>query len=127
MSRHLVFVYGSLKRGFRNHCMLEGSRFIGDAHTLETFRMHSMGGAFPAVVPDEDGAAIEGEVYSVDDEGLARLDRLEGYPRHYDRKQVKVDLGVGRHKKAWIYFYHKMHWGSVPAVAPDADGLLRWV
>jgi gamma-glutamylcyclotransferase (GGCT)/AIG2-like uncharacterized protein YtfP len=45
-----------------------------------------------------EGTAI-GEVYAVEERGLARLDELEGYPRLYDRQ--KLNLNDGR--QAWVY------------------------
>jgi hypothetical protein len=36
---HRVFVYDTLRRGHRNHSLLEMSKFIGEAATLRTYRM----------------------------------------------------------------------------------------
>jgi gamma-glutamylcyclotransferase (GGCT)/AIG2-like uncharacterized protein YtfP len=51
-------------------------------------------GTYPAVVLDQDGVDIEGEWFTVNGEGLERMDWLEGYGenrRHnyYDRVWVK--------------------------------------
>ena len=35
----LVFVYGTLLRGERNHSLLFGSRFIGDGYTTRDFEL----------------------------------------------------------------------------------------
>ena len=59
-----VFVYGSLKRGFRNHHFLETSRFIGPGTTRRDFDLLDLG-YFPAAI--RPGAfAIRGELFTVD-------------------------------------------------------------
>lgn len=93
-----VFVYGSLKKGFGNHKHhLEDQRFVKNV-TIEGFDMYSIG-AFPAIVDGE--GTIQGEMYKVSIEAFKSLDRLEGYPNHYDRKLVKCTTG----EEAWIYYY----------------------
>ena len=42
---------------------------------------------------------IQGEVYHIDDETLARLDHLEGHPSFYERKLVWLHDGTS----AWCY------------------------
>jgi len=83
-----VFVYGTLLRGEPNNGLLATARFMGQARTTRPFTMFDMG-KFPGVVV-EATCAIEGEVYDVDAETLARLDLLEGHPNFYERKQVLV-------------------------------------
>ena len=45
-----------------------------------------------------EGTAI-GEVYAVEEHGLARLDELEGCPRLYDRQMLSLNDG----RQAWVY------------------------
>src|SRR4051812_16582087 len=71
-----VFVYGSLKRGFRNHHFLETSRFIGPGTTRRDFDLLDLG-YFPAMIKGG-GFAIRGEVFMVDRRTLKSLDWLEG-------------------------------------------------
>ena len=75
----LVFVYGSLKRGLSNEHWLAGQEFVAEAVTEPGYRMYDWGG-YPGLVetgsPDN-GLAIHGEVWRVDDRCLAALDRLE--------------------------------------------------
>lgn len=89
MSKHLVFVYGSLKRGFRNHRVISGGEFAGVATTVARFNMLDVRGAYPALVTDlidrTKAGQILGELYNVDDDTLAALDKLEGYPDFYTR------------------------------------------
>ena len=59
-----IFVYGSLKRGFRNHHLLETSRFVGPGTTRRDFDLLDLG-YFPAAI--RPGAfAIRGELFAVD-------------------------------------------------------------
>ena len=74
----LLFVYGTLKRGCSNHGQLAGQKFIGLARTPPGYRLYDLGG-YPGIVAlanDHDG--VVGEVWSVDDEALRRLDHFEG-------------------------------------------------
>ena len=34
---------------------------------------------------------------------LIQLDRREGYPKHYERKELEVDLDDGTKENAWVY------------------------
>ncbi len=97
-----VFVYGTLKAGHGNHRLLETSKFLGEATTLPRYRLYDCG-HFPCLVDaGTDGCAIQGEVYEVDYEVLTDLDRLEGVPRHYQRKEIKL---AGFPVRAVAYFY----------------------
>lgn len=95
MSEHVVFVYGTLKKGYGNHHLLSRSKFLDTAVTRGV--LHDLG-AFPAARTNDSGGQIHGELYSVDDETLARLDRLEGIPTFYQRDKVETSKGP-----AWIY------------------------
>jgi gamma-glutamylcyclotransferase (GGCT)/AIG2-like uncharacterized protein YtfP len=93
--RQLVFVYGTLKRGEKNHHWLEGASWQGEAE-LNGVLLHDLG-PFPMAVIGE-GTAF-GEVYAVKVRGLARLDELEGYPRLYVRQLLSLSDG----RRAWVY------------------------
>jgi gamma-glutamylaminecyclotransferase len=86
-----VFVYGSLLAGEPNHRALEGARFVGVAQTEPRYSLHDLG-AYPALVADGTHAIV-GELYDVDDEVLARLDRLEGHPEFYRRDHITLADG----------------------------------
>jgi gamma-glutamylcyclotransferase (GGCT)/AIG2-like uncharacterized protein YtfP len=96
--RHLVFVYGTLLRGQVNHRLLDGARLLGPHRTEPCFTLYGLG-AYPGVARGG-RTAIAGEVYELDRTGLARLDRLEDYPRLYDRVLIPSPYG-----RAWIYVY----------------------
>jgi len=91
----LLFVYGTLKRGLTNHHHLGGARFVAEAW-MDGVALHDLG-PFPMAVAG-DGHAV-GELYRVDGDQLARLDRFEGVPRLYERRLRPLSDG----RQAWIY------------------------
>lgn len=86
-----VFVYGTLLSGEPNHHLLARAQLVGEARTEAAFDFVSLGG-FPAMVPGG-ATAVAGEIYEVDEPTLAALDRLEGHPRFYRRRPVRLDGG----------------------------------
>lgn len=77
MSR-LLFVYGTLKRGCSNHGQLAGQNFVGAARTPPGYRLYDLGGYPGIVAKPDDRDGVVGEVWSIDDAALARLDHFEG-------------------------------------------------
>jgi gamma-glutamylaminecyclotransferase len=130
---HRVFVYGTLKRGYSNHALLETSRFLGEAATLKTYWMITTG-VFPVVldaVPADFGLpplAIAGEIYHVDDATLEQLDHLEREGRSYHRKVTDVHE-AGRKVQAHIYVGVADYWHErrLPAWTIENElGELEW-
>ena len=107
----LVFVYGSLKKDYWNHCILGGSEFITDAVTIDPYILTDCG--FPYLItpeslpegPDKPNPApVVGEVYLVVDEHIQRsLDALEGVPNHYQHLTLDVMSGEGQKLKCLAY------------------------
>jgi len=97
MDHTLVAVYGSLRKGLHNHRLLANARCLGIDY-IPNFNMFSMG-SFPFLKPVETLALTTVEVYNASPEEFRNLDRLEGYPSFYDRKQVPTTYG-----SAWVYF-----------------------
>jgi gamma-glutamylcyclotransferase (GGCT)/AIG2-like uncharacterized protein YtfP len=95
---HSVFVYGTLLAGEVNHYLLREAALLGPHRTDPCYRMFGLG-AYPGVARGG-STAIVGEVYRVDAKVLERLDRLEDYPRLYDRVLIPSHYG-----RAWIYLY----------------------
>ncbi len=87
-----VFVYGTLMRGEGNHDLLARARFLGPARTQPGYALHDLG-SFPGLVAGGDHA-VEGEVYIVGPDTLARLDQLEGHPRFYQRAPIALGDGT---------------------------------
>ena len=86
--RSKVFVYGTLLAGEPNSRLLARAQRIGDARTEEGFALFDLG-AFPGMVRAREGIVV-GELYEVDRETLAALDRLEGHPSFYRRTAITL-------------------------------------
>lgn len=89
----LAFVYGTLKKGFYNHRLLEKSRFMGAA-VVKGYQMYDLG-SFPGIKESDPEKMIEGEVYEIDQKTLEALDRLEGEGSLYDRKETVAYMDDG--------------------------------
>ena len=140
MMTHLVFVYGSLKEGFHNHRLLRKNEAMGlGAATTANPALMLAGPGYPFLIDPEGHAAdlgdfvgrVRGELYEVDDELLADLDRLEGHPEYYRRKEVEiVPEDHPERVMAWVYFLpadtlEDAHRIPLP-VMPDAEGIVEW-
>ncbi|HYW93547.1 MAG TPA: gamma-glutamylcyclotransferase family protein [Gammaproteobacteria bacterium] len=90
-----VFVYGTLRRGGRNHHTLAGSRRLGSRGLGPGFTMLDLG-ACPGVI-EGGNRSVTGEVYRVPARLWPRLDALEDYPDVYTRRVVRTPFGP-----AWI-------------------------
>lgn len=92
---HEIFVFGTLKEGFPNFHENDGQRVDGHFLTLDRFALYLVGERCTPWMMDNtgDGHRVVGEVYRVDDNGLARMDRLErvGLADGYVRKEIIVE------------------------------------
>ncbi len=97
----LLFVYGTLMRGFPLHALLEGrAELVGEG--LAAGLLFDLG-RYPAALPSRDGL-IHGEVYRLKDSALWRaLDSAEG--SQYHRLEVGVRMAAGGRVTACIYWY----------------------
>lgn len=102
MAKTNLFVYGTLQRGQRQNGLLAGQEFVGPARTRPRYRLHDLG-RYPGLVEDEDqGVAVEGEIWRIDDETLQRLDDYEGVPHLYTRAEIALE---GLPGPVQAYFY----------------------
>ncbi len=103
-----VFVYGTLKRGFRN-AHWNGARYLGRYRSCEHYPLLVLG---PACLPwlseqPGQGARVFGELYEADAAQLARMDELEELDRAdwYRRGEIELEPeGGGEVLRAWVYF-----------------------
>lgn len=123
---HLIFVYGTLKRGHGNHYLLETSHFVGTGWTELPLFLAEAGipFAFPLPESPHNTRPVAGELYAVDAATRRRLDRLEGHPYSYRRTLITVLVG-GERYAAEIYIYQNPsgHRESTPI---NKDGCYEW-
>lgn len=86
----LLFVYGTLRRGGANHARLAAARFVGEGVTAARHALFV--GSFPYLATGPAVHRVRGEVYAVDADTLAVLDRMEGHPTWYERRPVAIVL-----------------------------------
>jgi gamma-glutamylcyclotransferase (GGCT)/AIG2-like uncharacterized protein YtfP len=100
MSKHLVFVYGTVRRGGLRAMpdLFPGAKFVGDASVGGS--LYDLG-AHPGLMLDGSGSTVVGELYEVEDEALNRLDDLEA-SSNYRRRRMEASLGDER-TACWVY------------------------
>jgi len=96
----LVFVYGTLKAGCKYHQEMAGATFLGPCSTPAEFALNTDPWGHPAAV--EGQTALEGEVYQLTEEHLAKLDVFEG--EAYTRHTTATPFG-----NTWIYTLKSPH------------------
>ena len=117
----LLFVYGSLKKGFDNHELLNKyAKRLGKAHTVKKFAMFEDSfGNYPYLI-NTPYSKIQGELYQITREELMqRIDEFEGAPEYYQRKKIEVKSHHGINR-AYVYI-------QTDATAPnDQEPLKEW-
>ncbi|PNX78242.1 hypothetical protein L195_g034219 [Trifolium pratense] len=112
---HLIFAYGTLKRGFPNHGLMEDLKTKDDAVFMDTCFTEN---PYPLVIGPHgipylinlpgSGQRVKGEVYAVSDEAVIRLDEFEGVRNgFYERIPVVVVTEGGEKVEAEGYFGHR--------------------
>jgi len=117
----LLFVYGSLKKGFDNHNLLsQYAKRLGKARTIKKFGMFEDSfGNYPYLIPTPH-TRIHGELYQITRKELMdKLDIFEGSPEYYERKKIEVKSHHGV-KRAFVYI-------QPHTTAPeDQESLKEW-
>lgn len=117
MQTNHLFVYGSLRKGFKSHAyeyiksyftLLGTATIKGTMYDMDTY---------PVVTSKDTGRLIKGELYEINNPlefsfAMAQLDDYEGlYPEEgqeadYEREAVDVNFN-GETITAWVYWYKK--------------------
>ncbi len=99
-----IFVYGSLKRGYALHHLLETSKFTGCCTTVPHYRIYDLG-SYPGLIEVPDGLPVHGEVYEVSDDTLRVLDEAEGVSEGlYARRPIRLlDSNDQPETSAWFW------------------------
>lgn len=108
-----IFVYGTLKKGFRNH-----DRFCGNAISIELAtvngRLYDTGWGFPAMqLSDNPDDIVHGEIITIPEADLPAIDRLEGVPRLYQRVEVMAVSDAGTESAAYCYVMEHLPPGAI--------------
>jgi gamma-glutamylcyclotransferase (GGCT)/AIG2-like uncharacterized protein YtfP len=104
----LLFVYGTLKRGEKNHRQLAAHevRFLGEGRIRG--RLYRIRGAsYPGAAPTASRRYVRGELYQLTspDKAFEKLDKFEGTDEGLFVRKL-ADVWIGRRKtRAWTYFY----------------------
>ena len=100
MTNHLVFVYGTLRRGSTHSMSIRfpESKFITEATVRGS--LYDLG-SYPGLVLDESSSLVAGEVYEVDDETLKQIDDFES-SSNYRRREVQISPG-SLNLPGWTY------------------------
>lgn len=110
----LVFVYGSLKRGYRNEEFLYEAKSLGKAKTINKYPLVINKNKFYPYLLKEEGKGYEiiGELYRVKTNDLIKLDQFEG--SEFKREKIKIQKKLLRRSKkneeiieANVYYYNK--------------------
>ena len=100
-----IIAYGTLMTGEPNH------RFCRNAVAIQpctiTGTLYDTGWGFPAFVPGETGT-VRAELIEIPVADWPAMDRLEGYPRLYDRMLVPSTLEDGSTVEAWVYVMNRL-------------------
>lgn len=102
-----VAVYGTLKKNCSNYLYyLSDSQYIGSGLTKDKYPLVIKG--LPYLINKKGvGHNVCVDVFKVTDDTLKRLDKLEGHPNWYERKQISIKVD-GYTIKCWIYFNKSM-------------------
>jgi gamma-glutamylaminecyclotransferase len=119
---HLVFVYGTLKEGFRNFHINHGKRLPGEFVTVRPHALLIVGEFWLPWLLEEaraqtgslgntEGHPVIGQVYALDDAALAEMDKLEQIDEAgwYLRRRIDVrprdaEASAGPELRPWVYF-----------------------
>jgi len=129
MSRHSVFVYGTLRKDGSNHFRMDGAEFVGKgAVEGGIYRIDTNPRlVFPALKL-ETGGRVLGEVYRVSETQMKALDEFEGIseryekPYEYRRVMTVVEMESGERVHAWVWEWNLGLDGALPL--PEGDWLL---
>ena len=100
-----LIVYGTLMSGERN------LKFCKNALSIEpctvTGTLYDTGCGFPAFQPEGENT-IHAELIEIPLRDWFAIDRLEGYPKLYDRQLYPCTLPDGTTDSGWIYIMHTL-------------------
>jgi gamma-glutamylcyclotransferase (GGCT)/AIG2-like uncharacterized protein YtfP len=100
-----LIVYGTLMSGEHNHRFCRNA--VNITHCTITGTLYDTGYGFPAFVPEGENT-VAAELIEIPFEDWEAVDRLEGYPRLYDRLMFPAKLENGTKVSGWVYVMHNL-------------------
>lgn len=116
----LFAAYGTLRSGEHNERFCRNAVSRRSATISGT--LYDTGWGFPAFMPEGD-TPVTVELIEIPIRDWADVDRLEGYPRLYDRILTDFCLPDGSTVQAWIYIMN--HLPEQAKVIPSGDWKAR--
>ena len=100
-----LIVYGTLLSGERNHHFCRNAVKITPCTVIGT--LYDTGYGFPAFQA-EGNTSVKAELIELTIADWAAVDRLEGYPRLYDRQLMQAMLADGGETTGWVYIMNTL-------------------
>ena len=85
-------IYGTFMRGQPGHANLDGARILREVETAPRYRLFEVDGRWPALIEDDEGVTIAGQLWEIEEPHLARLAELE--PPGWERAPVELADGL---------------------------------
>lgn len=121
LSHQYIFVYGTLKHGYRNHKLLHDQDLVGCGYTDQDrfFLAKEKQAKFPIALFDNREhvrARLYGEIYKVQPEVILDLDNLESNGILFKRFPLLINyfqkIGGPYTLRCWVYIGIKDYWAS---------------
>jgi len=98
-----LFVYGTLKRGERNHPVLINSNYLKPASTSPNYQLFDLG-PYPGMIETpQSGLSILGEFFEIHSNLISELDAIEGAPTLFELNPITLNDGT----LAFSYLYKR--------------------
>ena len=110
MEKEYLFIYGSLKRDFKNHYKIKDkAKFLNSCKTedlMSLYRYKNFDFPYLTKTPKE---YIYGELYEIEDNNLLKeLDKFEDCPNFYKREKIKIMHYMSMsYVEAWAYILNE--------------------
>jgi gamma-glutamylcyclotransferase (GGCT)/AIG2-like uncharacterized protein YtfP len=117
MKKNQLFVYGSLRSGFRHPAYGYISRYFSFVSLAKIKGIVCDAGSYPAALPATDESFVIGELYEIKNEdefdwAIAQLDDYEGLNAEegetclFKREITEVYLNDSPKTQAWVYWFN---------------------
>ena len=99
--RKLYFAYGSNMDAQQMSYRCPNAEVVRSVR-LENYRLAYRGAGFATILPEQ-GSHVDGVLWSITTIDEIKLDRYEGFPRHYAKQPITVTAKDGAEIEAMVY------------------------